>query len=36
MDELMVIAPTDFPLMSVRGSVHPDRVSAICREWMGL
>ena len=29
MDELMVIAPSDFPLMEARGAVHPERVE----EW---
>lgn len=36
MDEMLVIAPPDFPLLAARDAVKPERVSAVCKEWMGL
>ena len=36
MDEMLVIAPRDFPLLESHYPVKPERVSAACKEWMGL
>lgn len=35
-DEMLVIAPADFPLLAARDAVKPERVAAIARDWVGL